>query len=127
MYKIDSTDMLHDFEKTNIVTQKNGYDEVKCRKCGLVGKRFLDIIFVRETKKNKQLVINCNGIKVATPNTIEIILQPTGNPAFANLIVGSVHKVVESPEKMAKIENSVWVQGVGDKVRLLQHEYKKIN
>lgn len=52
-----------------------------------------------------------------------IINKPTGNPAFANLDIGTIHDIIPTP----KNESGLWVMGVGEPVKLLQGEFRIIN
>jgi len=52
--------LVHEFDKVNLVTGKDGCDTWKCRKCGLTGKRrgFTDML---QVNGKKSIIENCIG------------------------------------------------------------------
>ena len=53
---------------------------------------------------------------------IKVIRKPTFDPAYANLVPGSVHDVVEAPVG-ENSDRGVWVMGCGEPVLLLFGEF----
>ena len=128
MLKININETTHLFEKQNLVTNKNGFDNVVCKKCGLKGKRTLETVFVARTKANAKKITTCNSnSSVAT--RVRILKQPSGNKSFENLTVGSEHEVIPSPESIyPNTATSVWISGAGGTpIRILKQEFEKIN
>jgi len=53
------------------------------------------------------------------------ITQFTGHGAvFANLTPDSVHESVPAPADQQHLKDEMWVMGVGEPVRVLDHEYE---
>lgn len=120
----------HNWQKTNLMTQqdsKGSYDQMICTKCGVKGKRRgLHTIDVDERFSDDK-IDNCTG---ETPEEIEITEDSASQagPQFANLKVGTTHKTVDPPDEYKeKNLSGVWVQGVGEPVRLLPREYKPVS
>jgi len=127
MFQININSNGHDWQKQNLVTLKRGYDNVKCSKCGLEAKRLLETVFITQTKKNTELMLNCINADFKVSKTIKIIIQPKGNPAFANLIENSIHEVINAPDGYTNTKYSVWVKGINDNIRLLSNEFEIVS
>jgi hypothetical protein len=126
MYIIAIKQNIHNWEKQNIVSEKNGHDTVKCSICGLIGKRTsLETITVSRTKKNAK-ILNCIASEILPSRKIIITTEPRGNNNFKNLKLGSHHDIVEPDVNNKNTTQSVWVQGVEQKVRLLPDEFEFI-
>jgi hypothetical protein len=50
---------------------------------------------------------------------IKIIQCTAWGPIFANLTPGSIHKVIEPPKHHKPDKYGVWVQGIGEPVKVL--------
>jgi hypothetical protein len=129
MITININEFGHIWEKQNLITQFRGkkhYDILKCRICGIIGKSTqLGTITITEKYKNK--IYNCNNEYVfVIPKKIKIIHCDAFGPQFKNLIPNSEHDVVEPPSYYKNDEKGVWVMGVGEPVKVLTNEYKKI-
>lgn len=126
--QISLTDTDHDFHKVNLVSEKGGGDTYRCS-CGLEGKRNTLSPILNVTGK-AELFIKCPNAKAKEPVTIKRVRISNfkGNsPAFANLINGTEHDVVECPkEYKSKYGSDVWVMGVGEPIRLLNGEYENV-
>lgn len=116
----------HKWEKQNMVTVFKGrrhYDLMKCSVCGLQGKVYslgqIDIQF-RSAKK----AFACKGYKA--PEKIKITICRAAGDHFSNLIPNSEHVVIEPPHGYTNDGAGVWVQGVGQPVRVLPEEYVEL-
>ena len=58
---------------------------------------------------------------------IKIIKCTAYGEIFANLIPNSTHDVIEAPNGYSNDTMGVWVQGVGEPVKVLSYEYEEIN
>ena len=122
---------LHDFTKVNLVTiskNKRTYDEYKCRKCGLVGRRYgltETILLVGNPSNNK--ITNCTEEKRGSDywlgNRVKVTKCTAQGPAFANCTPDSVHNIVSPPAGYTNGADGMWVQGVGEPVKLLYTEF----
>lgn len=116
----------HEWEKQNLVTIVNKgkvYDLVKCKKCGLVGKRHGFNELVEVNKKVKPCTAN---YVIERPQKVKIIYDG-GN---LGVIPNEIYDVVDCPkEYKGKFDNDVWVfsQKRKEPVRLLSGEYQPIN
>lgn len=125
---IDLTNTDHDFEKSNLVTQKGGYDTYRC-KCGLEGKR-TSLSPMLQVSGRADLIAKCpNGKPKEVVSAKRVVIRnfTGGSPEFKNLTNGSEHDVIECPkEHKNKYGNDVWVMGMTEPVRLLSHEFQSI-
>lgn len=127
--------MLYDMKKTNhiwikenlvtICSGKEVYDIFKCSLCGIKGKSIkLGTIKLDGRLKNPD---DCK--KAGIPKKIKIKECTAMGKQFRNLKPGSVHKIIESPQK-EKFPNGkkggVWVMGIGEPVRVLRGEYTEV-
>lgn len=112
----------HRWIKKNPVTLKdrNGlYDLLKCEFCGIEGKRYsLYTIQVYDRYAKK---IDCCS-KAPRGKQIKVIRTTAFGPAFANIVPGSVHDVVDAPAG-ENSDRGVWVMGCGEPVFLLFGEF----
>jgi hypothetical protein len=132
---------FHSFGKSNLVTDKGGFDYYTCEDCGLKGKRYgLDshIALMRPSKKK---MANCDGLKggfniedyeqklrgktTPTGKKIKIILDVHLDPFDAKN--GEVYEVIETPKGENKSANGVWVNGKNGSFRVLPDEYEFVN
>ncbi|MBD5231818.1 MAG: hypothetical protein HDS66_06680 [Bacteroidales bacterium] len=114
----------HHWIKTNIVTQgKNKlHDSYRCELCGITGKSYaLGSITVPEQYRNK--LNRCPGLKPI--KRIKVTVCRAVGPQFQNLTPGSVHDVI-TPPAGENSKNGVWVQGVGEPVKLLFGEFEHL-
>ena len=126
MIKISLSHTNHQFEKKNLVTIRDNfglYDMYECS-CGLKGKRFglseeLDI-----DGRFKQKALNCPNHPAI--EKIKITECHGQGEVFGNLTPGSTHKVIAPPEGYENKPDGVWVNGVGEPVKILTYEYNII-
>jgi len=118
----------HDFQKTNLITLKGGYDTYAC-KCGLHGKRY-GLSDNLQVNGKAALILNCPNPKPKEPvmaKRVRITNFTGFSTEFENLTRGTEHDVVECPKEYKnKYANDIWVMGVKEPVRLLLHEYEEI-
>lgn len=133
MKYIDMSGSPHDFNKENLVTLKDRrgqHDLMKCNKCGIKGKRrTLDNTIEVKGSYSDLKVNNCtNAVSESTiGEKVRVIECNANGPQFANLLSGSEHETVASPmEEGSERMDGVWVQGVGEPVKLLPGEYEEI-
>ena len=119
----------HNFSKTNIVTIIKGgrnYDEYKCSACGIKGKRYglSEYVAVAETYSDN-LIRNCIVPEhdAYVGKRIKVRNISITNPAFNNCLPNSIHIIITPPEEFANGGNGVWIQGVGEPVKLLFNEF----
>src|ERR1017187_6551065 len=126
--QISLTDTDHDFHKVNLMTMAGGYDVYRC-KCELEGKRSSLSPILNVTGK-AELFIKCPNAQPKEPvifKRVRITNFKGNSPAFANLINGTEHDVVDCPKQYVnKYGSDVCVMGVGEPIRLLGSEYEKI-
>lgn len=124
MIYINLRETNHNFEKQNLVTEKDRkglHDRLKCRQCGLEGKtRQLGVIEIGEAHKNKISCPNAPSIE-----RIAITRCTAHGPKFANLTPGSEHDTVRPPAGYDE-SRGVWVMGVGEPVLVLFGEFRPI-
>ena len=119
----------HAFTKTNLVTiSKEGrmFDEYKCSICNMIGRRYgFDEHATVADKYPDKLVYNCLGPKtdIWIGERIKVIQCTAGSGSFANMIPKSIHKIVAPPEGYNNGDRGVWVQGIGEPVKLLSNEF----
>lgn len=122
----------HDFEKQNLVTlkgRKGTYDLMKCKHCGMTGKR---INIETVTVGNNYSFKNANDCPKAPKVNIEnkrikVTFCTANGKAFSNLTPHSEHDIVTPPEGYKNDHTGVWVMGVGEPVKLLSDEFTFIN
>lgn len=116
----------HKWEKTNLVTKKDRkgfYDHYKCKYCGIEGKSYsMGVILVPDRYAAKQAL--CPNAPKHTKVKVTHCTAMGG--AFANLIPGSVHDIIEPPENENR-EHGEWVMGVGEPVLLLCREFTYVD
>ena len=88
---IDLADTIHDFEKTNLVTNSDGSDDYKCKKCGLKGKRW-GLGSSMKVSGKKSLIENCAGeTRVPEAQPIETDSNPVpGDEVLDHVYLDSV-------------------------------------
>lgn len=113
----------HDFQKTNLVTQKGGHDTYKCSICGCEGKRHsLDhYISVTEAMAAKAEKCSYKPVKAAVKRPKLVLTKRI--PVEGGVSEG-LHEVVECPaEYKSKYESDVWILAKsGVPVRVLPNE-----
>jgi hypothetical protein len=133
MVTINLKDGGHTWEKQNVVTittRRGSFDIMKCTGCGITGKTAsLVTIRLKQTYGNK--INNCPAaMKVINAQKergkIQITYCHAMGKQFANLTPGSEHDVVAAPEGQKEDTRGVWVMGVGEPVKVLNDEFKKI-
>ena len=122
-------DNIHDWSKQNLITvskARKSYDILKCTKCGIEGKRLnvSTITFTENVPLNK--IKNCDG-KGIIPIKIRVIKCNAFGEIFINLVPNSEHTVVDAPHPYKNDQSGVWVQGIGEPVKLLKGEYEIIS
>lgn len=124
MSRLDMASTNHKLEKQNLITKKNKlglYDEYKCTKCGLRGKRYtLGEDLVVDGRFSSAKAGDCPD--AGMPAKIKITHCLAYGKVFVNLTPGSIHEVV-SPPKGRNNKNGVWVMGVGEPVKVLFREF----
>lgn len=116
----------HNWVKLNNVTLEDGrgyYDKYECKKCGIKGKRRNVARIKVDGRHSDEKIKNCDG---NFPKYIEITNKGVQNAGsqFKNLKPGTKHNVVTPPEGYTNSPSGVWVQGVGEPVKVLAHEFK---
>ena len=121
-YNINET--THIFEKQNLMTiyiGKKHYDILKCKNCGITGKRInLNTVVSKAGKycKNQQENHTVVDIKITKCAAV--------GKAFDNLLPNSIHKVISAPKGYKNGINGYWVMGVGEPVLVLHGEFEII-
>lgn len=123
----------HSFEKLNLVSDKKGYDYLKCTKCGLTATRkmfgYLDV----KNSFGEQKIKFCTGVKPDDyiGKKIKVMFKPQiNNKAFNDLQSGQEYETIAPPEESKHLindETSCWIQGIGEPIRLLKPEFKYID
>lgn len=130
--EINLNNTIHDFEKQNLVTisaKGGGYDILKCKVCGLKAKTTSLGRAKFDSGQNTTKITNCSfdmSSVMFVGRVIEVINCIAQGRSFSNLIPKSQHVVVEAPEPYKNDMSGVWVQGVGEPVKLLNEEFKFI-
>lgn len=133
MKQVSLRSSVHNFDKQNLVTQKTGgrmYDTLRCKKCGITGKRYgLDEYIKVPTNTSDKKIIHCDGkiIDAHLGKWVEVIVCGAAGPQWGNLKSGSVHQVVVPPDGYYNGDRGVWVQGVGEPVKMLFDEFKVVS
>ena len=116
----------HVWVKENLITissKKGCYDILVCEKCGLKGKRFrMDAVDLPD-HISYEYGHNCPKGKIEIPEIIKVTRCTASGSQFMNIEPGSIHFTVEPPTPYKNDAKGVWVQGRGDKVKLLRKEY----
>ena len=137
MKTIDFLNTPHPFHKINLVTKfdskRRSYDEYKCEKCGIEGKRFGLSEYITITKNySDELINNCIYLpkEKKTDEFLGKLIRITpcnvNNPQFKNLTPGSIHRIVMPPENYINGDKGVWVMGIGEPVKVLNQEFNFI-
>lgn len=129
MKNIDINNNPHDWEKQNLVTisdRKGSYDSIKCKLCGMKGKRrSFNSIEVAGTYSDKR-VLECIKDRT-TEGRVKVIRCETNGHIFSNLTPGSEHDIVPAPKGVPDNLPGVWVPGIGEPVKLLEGEYELLS
>lgn len=109
----------HEWEKLNLVTQKDNkglYDLMKCKNCGIKGKRYrLNTIHIYERYRHMlQCPVKYEQIKIIHTNAF--------GKQFENLTDGSIHDIIDPPEGYTR-ERGEWVMGVSEPVLVFYSEF----
>jgi len=130
MYHIDENSTNHSFDKLNLMTisgRKGGYDILKCKHCGMNGKRYaLGVVNVSETYSEATVRKCPKAPKAEVPQMVKVLRCGAMGRAFANLVPDSIHAVVTPPEGYENDHTGVWVMGVGEPVKLVRNEFTKV-
>lgn len=132
MYYIQITEGGHDWDKQNLVTLKDAksmYDLMKCKNCGISGKRRSLNTLEINSNYNRDNVYTCKNAKKVgfkVPSRIQITKCYAQGAVFKNLTDGSIHNVVTPPEGYVNDSKGVWVMGVGEPVKVLSGEFEII-
>lgn len=102
------------------------YDILKCEQCGIQGKRFGidEYVKVLDSTSDKK-ILNCTG-KIKDQylgKTIRVDNCQASGKQFSNLTQGSYHEIVTPPSGYHNGDRGIWVQGVGEPVKLLFNEF----
>lgn len=115
----------HEWVKTNLVTRRDRkglYDHYRCKNCGIEGKSYsMGVIEVPDRYGSKQAL--CPNVK--KHKKVKVIRCTANGKAFANLIPGSVHSIIDAPAGQDSSRGE-WVMGVGEPVLLLYREFNYI-
>lgn len=114
----------HLWNKINLVTQgkMKQHDSYRCELCGITGKSYaLGTITVPKRYRNK--LHRCPGLKPI--KRVKVTVCRAVGRQFQNLTPGSVHDVI-TPPAGENAKNGVWVQGVGEPVKLLFGEFEEL-
>ena len=131
MKRIDLLSTIHDFRKTNLVTKFSNdlgsYDEYKCTKCGLKGRRYglSEYLTVTDSYSDSK-INNCTGeIKKDeyVGRLIKVIRCNAAGGSFLNMTPNSIHRIISPPEGYVNGDRGVWVQGIEEPVKLLYNEF----
>lgn len=132
MKTVSLLNSYHNFRKVNLVTiSKRGrtYDILKCSKCEMEGKRFgvSENLTILDKYSNTQIQFCTEDPKQIGDKFIDKFVKITNCTAsgaqFKNLTPGSIHKIVTPPDKYINGDGGVWVQGIGEPVKILFNEY----
>lgn len=114
----------HEWDKQNLVTQKDrlGYfDLYRCGRCGLVGKSYKLGMITIDGRASLKKVNNCSKT-FASNGLVSIINCSAFGEEFVNLTPGSIHEIVDPPEGCDN-SRGVWVMGSTKPVLLLREEF----
>lgn len=129
MKQVNLRSTVHNFDKQNLVTQKTGgrmHDVLRCKRCGIQGKRYgLDEYIMVPTNTSDKKIMHCDGKSEDNflGKTIRIDNCHANGKQFSNLTKGSYHQIVKPPTGYVNGDRGVWVQGVGEPVKLLFDEF----
>lgn len=125
MIKIPFNNLYHNFDKINLVSNKDGSDTYKCTKCRLQVKRslFNDYIEVQEKNKSKALYCVYKGVDLFLNKRIKITKCTAQGKQFKNLLPNSIHYIIEPPKEYINDSKGIWVMGVGEPVKVLINEF----
>jgi hypothetical protein len=98
---------------------------MKCSKCGIEGKRHTFNTITLKASYSLEKINNCNGVH-DIPQKIQITLCTAHGEKFSNLTPDSTHLVVTPPTGQRNDSSGVWVMGVGEPVKVLYNEFKKL-
>jgi len=135
IYKIDLNKTSHEFEKEQLIVKSDSsgtYVVYKCKRCGLGARKYKDsdLLIVRSRKKlTDEQLLRCSKEIISIPaKRIRVLHKPNiANPAFDNLIVGSEHECIPPPPGQPNRLPGVWVNGIGEPVKLLNGEFEWID
>lgn len=129
MKTLNLSNTVHKFEKQNLVTTKGGYDVLVCSKCGLKVKRATlgdDVTVMGRASREK--IDNCNLTKEDFEKDFGKEIQITNCTAvgaqFDNIVPGSIHTTIPAPKGEKNDAKGVWVEGVGEVVKILNNEFR---
>ncbi len=130
MYLIYDNDTDHEFDKLNLMTipSRNGsYDKMKCKHCGMSGKRYhLGTVSIPQTY-SKERVNNCpKAPKKLVATMVRVTHCNAIGEIFSNLTPDSVHDVIDPPTGYKNDHTGVWVMGVGEPCKLVSGEFVKL-
>lgn len=127
MYKIDQSHGGHKWDKENLVTQSGGgktYDVLKCA-CGIKGRAYSLYTISIPGTYSKARIDRCSLLPKTETGRIRITYCTASGKAFGNLTPGSEHDIIEPPAGENSV-TGVWVMGVGEPVKVLHREYRKL-
>lgn len=123
---LERNDGLHDWNKLNLVTEKDGrgmHDRLQCVKCGLKGKA-RNLTQIEVSSKSNKKALRCDGSKTESVSKVRVTRCTAFGPQFENLIPNSEHETMPTPKQyINEYYPGVWVMGVGEPVKLLSNEY----
>lgn len=130
MITIDLKQGGHKWEKQNNVTLRKGrthYDIMKCVGCGIEGRTNSIATIALKSSYSEENIYKCKAVRSeGLPLEIEITICRAVGPAFKNLIPGSKHLVITPPVNEKNDRFGVWVNGVGEPVKVLYEEFKVV-
>lgn len=123
---------IHTFEKTHAFSKNDRletYDEYECTKCHLKGRKInRDPWILVSDSFSEQQITHCNldPLKdIFLGKQIQIIKCTGVGKIFKNLTPESIHTIVKPIDDYINGDRGVWVQGMGEKVKVLFSEYKE--
>jgi len=127
MYHVNVKESQHLFEKKNLVTisgRKGGYDEKICKNCGIKGKQYsLESIQIPQNYKIENAFLCPKAEPIKKTLQIKITNCNAVGKVFANLKSGTIHNVVAAPKNETEDAKGVWVEGIGEPVKVLNCEF----
>lgn len=120
---IDLKTTAHKMDKVNLVTissRQGMYDKLRCKVCGIEGKRYGLSPYVTVVGAYNILLENSCKHPDFTATEVIITHCTAVGTRFSNLTPGSIHKVLTDKHS----DKGVWVMGVGEPVVLLRSEFK---
>lgn len=130
MYYLNLKDGGHNWEKLNLITQRDNkgmFDLYKCITCGVKGKSYQIGKIELKGSYSRNRVEVCGGSRESLPSKVKVIHCTAYGTRFSNLTPNSIHDVIAPPKGEKNDYKGVWVMGVGEPVKLLNKEFIAID